>query len=80
MAKSLTFTLVSTERQWQGGEEQALQLARGLVARGHRCLFAALDGGQLASRMRHAGFPVGILLSAAVRLVNRAARVGSRAW
>ncbi len=56
--QQLTVVLVSTERRWQGGEEQARQLARGLQQRGHRCLVAALGDGALAERMRSDGFEV----------------------
>jgi glycosyltransferase involved in cell wall biosynthesis len=55
---SFTIALVSTERRWQGGEEQARQLARGLRQEGHRCLFAALRDGVLAARMSEEGFEV----------------------
>ncbi len=54
----LTVAVVSTERRWQGGEEQARQLARGLRRAGHRCLFAALRDGALAARMDQEGFEV----------------------
>lgn len=54
----LTVTLVSTERLWQGGEEQAWQLAQGLRRRGHRCTIIALRGGPFAQRLGQAGFDV----------------------
>ncbi|MCU0961173.1 MAG: glycosyltransferase [Pirellulaceae bacterium] len=54
----LTVTLVSTERLWQGGEEQAWQLALGLRRRGHRCTIVALRAAPFAQRLQHAGFDV----------------------
>ena len=56
--RPLRVVLVSTERRWQGGEEQARQLARGLRQLGHRCYFAALRGGALAQRVQQEGFEV----------------------
>jgi glycosyltransferase involved in cell wall biosynthesis len=46
---------LSTERGWRGGEAQALHLARGLVARGHRSLLAAPPGSPLLARAADAG-------------------------
>lgn len=54
----LTVTLISTERLWQGGEEQAWQLAQGLRRRGHRCHVVALRRGPFARRLDQAGFDV----------------------
>jgi glycosyltransferase involved in cell wall biosynthesis len=46
---------LSTERGWRGGEAQALHLARGLGARGHRCLVAAPPGSPLLERAAASG-------------------------
>lgn len=47
--------LVSTERGWQGGERQALLLARGLASRGHECVLLARGDGRLLDRARAEG-------------------------
>jgi glycosyltransferase involved in cell wall biosynthesis len=47
----LTVALVSTQRRWHGGEEQARLLAVGLRRRGHRCVVFARRGGEFARRM-----------------------------
>lgn len=49
---------VDTERGWRGGERQALWLARGLAARGHRSVIAARPGEPLALRAAEAGLEV----------------------
>ncbi|MHB8953678.1 MAG: glycosyltransferase family 4 protein [Pirellulaceae bacterium] len=54
----LTIALVSTQRLWQGGEEQAWQLAQGLRRGGHRCVIVALREAPFAQRLREAGFEV----------------------
>jgi glycosyltransferase involved in cell wall biosynthesis len=54
----LTVALVSTQRHWHGGEEQARLLAVGLRARGHRCVFLARCDGALTARMADEGFEV----------------------
>ena len=56
MDDPLTVALVSTEREWQGGEEQAWQLALGLRSRGHRCVPVALDNRPFAQRLASAQF------------------------
>ncbi len=58
MDKPLTVAIVSTQRLWQGGEEQAWQLAAGLRERGHRCVAVALGGKPFAARLAAGGFPV----------------------
>jgi glycosyltransferase involved in cell wall biosynthesis len=58
MDEPLTIALVSTQRRWQGGEEQAWQLARGLRERGHQCLILAQRGAPFAARLKEAGFDV----------------------
>jgi glycosyltransferase involved in cell wall biosynthesis len=58
MNQLLNVTLVSTERRWQGGEEQAWQLARGLQALGHCCRIVAPAGTPLARHMARHGFAV----------------------
>jgi len=55
---SLTVLHVDTERGWRGGERQALWLAGGLAARGHRSLVAARPGEALAVRAAAAGLPI----------------------
>ena len=50
--------IVSTQRRWHGGEEQALLLAEGLRRRGHTCAIFARRGGKFAERLREEGFPV----------------------
>ncbi len=56
MNTPLTIALVSTERKWQGGEEQAYQLARGLRARGHHVLAIGLAQRPWLDRMRRDRF------------------------
>lgn len=58
MNESLNVTLVSMERRWQGGEEQAWQLMRGLQTLGHRCQIVAPAGTPLARHMAQHGFAV----------------------
>lgn len=50
--------LISTERSWHGGEEQLLQLARGVRLGGQKCWVAARRDGEVASRFRDQGFDV----------------------
>ncbi len=50
-AQRWTVALVSTARDWGGGEDQALLLARGLCELGHRCVVLARAGSALAQRM-----------------------------
>jgi len=52
----LTVALVSTQRRWHGGEEQARLLAEGLKRRGHRLIVLARRGGAFAQRMTADGF------------------------
>jgi len=54
----LTVAVVSTQRLWHGGEEQAALLARGLRQRGHRATILARRDGQFAERMAAEGFEV----------------------
>ena len=54
----LRVALVSTERGWHGGEQQAYLLVRGLRDRGHTCRILARRGGAFAERTLDAGFPV----------------------
>jgi len=54
----LSVVLVSTQRKWHGGEEQARQLARGLHDRGHRCCILARRDGMFAERMSAEGLVV----------------------
>lgn len=54
----LTIALVSTQRRWHGGEEQAKLLAIGLRQRGHRCVVLARHDGEFAAQMEYEGFEV----------------------
>lgn len=54
----LTIALVSTQRHWHGGEEQARLLGVGLRRRGCRCVVLARRGGAFAERMAAEGFEV----------------------
>ncbi len=54
----LRIAIVSTQRLWQGGEEQAWQLAQGLRRRGHMCTAIALQGKPFADRLTREDFPV----------------------
>jgi L-malate glycosyltransferase len=55
-ASDLTVALVSTQRLWHGGEEQARLLLGGLRRRGCRCMVLARRGGAFAERMAAEGF------------------------
>ena len=55
---AFTVALVSTQRNWHGGEEQARLLAVGLRRRGHRIGIIARRDGLLAQRMAAEGFEV----------------------
>jgi glycosyltransferase involved in cell wall biosynthesis len=57
-ASDLTVALVSTQRRWHGGEEQARLLLDGLRRRGCRCVVLARRGGVFAERMTTEGFEV----------------------
>jgi L-malate glycosyltransferase len=54
----LTIALVSTQRLWHGGEEQAKLLALGLRRRGHRCVIFARRDGLFLRRMADEGFEI----------------------
>ncbi len=58
MDDRLTIALISTERLWQGGEEQACQLVLGLRQRGHRCVIAGLRNRPLTERLEAERFPI----------------------
>lgn len=55
---ALNVALVSTQRGWHGGEEQARLLAVGIRERGGRCVILARRGGAFAERMTAEGFEV----------------------
>ena len=55
----LSVALVSTQRKWYGGEEQARLLVGGLREEGHRLSILARRGGAFAERMSAEGFEVG---------------------
>lgn len=57
-AEPLGVVLVSTQREWYGGEEQARLLAVGLRDEGHRCSILARYNGAFAERMAAEGFEV----------------------
>jgi glycosyltransferase involved in cell wall biosynthesis len=57
-ASDLIVALVSTQRHWHGGEEQARLLLGGLRRRGCRCVVLARRGGVFAERMAAEGFEV----------------------
>jgi L-malate glycosyltransferase len=57
-ASNLTVALVSTQRRWHGGEEQARLLLDGLRRRGCRCVVLARRDGAFADRMKQEGFEV----------------------
>lgn len=57
-ASEPTVALVSTQRHWHGGEEQARLLIAGLRRRGCRCAVLARHGGAFAKRMASEGFDV----------------------
>ena len=50
-----TILHLNTETAWRGGEAQTLELARGLVALGHRCLLVGQPHGELLRRAAAAG-------------------------
>ena len=54
----LRVVLVSTQKGWHGGEEQAMLLAVGLRDRGHVCSILARVDGAFAQRMADEGFDV----------------------
>ena len=56
--RAIRVAIVSTQRRWHGGEEQALLLAEGLRRRGHTCAIFARKGGKFADRLQVVGFPV----------------------
>jgi len=58
MPSFLSVAIVSTQRDWHGGEEQARLLALGLRQRGCRCTIFARRGGAMAERLLSEGFPV----------------------
>ena len=55
---AMTVALVSTQRRWHGGEEQARLLAVGLRRRGCRCVVLARRGSLFAEQMADEGFEV----------------------
>lgn len=60
---------VDLEREWRGGQSQALLTLRGLRARGHDAELLAARGSPLANRAAEAGITV-----------HQVSRVGLRAW
>jgi len=72
-----TILHLNTEAGWRGGEAQTLRLAQGLEARGHRCLIACQQQGELRSRAAAAGLSV-VPLAARGEFDLRTARLLSR--
>jgi glycosyltransferase involved in cell wall biosynthesis len=72
-----TILHLNTETGWRGGEAQTLRLAQGLQARGHKCLVAGPERGELLKRAAAAGLTV-ISLASRGEMDLRAARVLSR--
>jgi len=56
--RPLRIALVSTQKNWHGGEDQAALLAEGLQQRGHQCLLLAREDGEFTRRMRRRGWKV----------------------
>jgi len=54
----LRVALVSTQKNWHGGEDQAALLAEGLQQRGHQCLLLAREDGEFTARMQRRGWHV----------------------
>jgi L-malate glycosyltransferase len=78
-ASDLTIALVSTQRHWHGGEEQARLLLDGLRRRGCRCVVLARRGGAFAEKMAEEGFEVAAFMGggrnpAALWQIRRALR------
>ena len=57
-SRALSVVLVSTQREWYGGEEQAWLLARGLRGSGSKCSILARRDGAFSERMAREGFEV----------------------
>ena len=60
---------VDLEREWRGGQSQALLTAKGLRARGHDAHLLAVGGSPLAQRAEAAGVPVHVIGATARRIV-----------
>ena len=56
--RPIKVVLVSTARDWHGGEQQALLLAQGLRQHGHDCRIVARRGAPFGQRLQEAGFAV----------------------
>ncbi|MCO6458292.1 MAG: glycosyltransferase, partial [Pirellulaceae bacterium] len=79
-AASLRVLLVSTQKAWHGGEDQAWHLASGLRARGHHCRILARSGGTFAARLARDDFEV-VPYSTSTPLASLAqARRLARGW
>lgn len=59
---------VDLERQWRGGQKQALLALAGLRARGHGAELVAVEGGELGERAGELGIPVHATAAGAARL------------
>ncbi len=55
---TLKIAIVSTQREWYGGEQQVWLLAQGLRRRGHHVHILARRGGKLVAGMKADGFAV----------------------
>ena len=56
--RPIKVVLVSTARDWHGGEQQAFLLAQGLRQHGHDCRIAARRGAAFGQQLEEAGFAV----------------------
>lgn len=56
--RPIKVVLVSTARDWHGGEQQAFLLAQGLRQHGHDCRIVARCGAAFGQRLEEAGFAV----------------------
>ena len=54
----MSVVMISTQREWRGGEKQLLLLSGGLCERGHNVIVACTRGGELAQRARSEGLDV----------------------
>ncbi|MBB73658.1 MAG: hypothetical protein CMJ75_03985 [Planctomycetaceae bacterium] len=56
--RPIKVALVSTAKDWHGGEQQAFLLAQGLRQQGHDCRILARRGAAFGRRLKEAGFAV----------------------
>lgn len=58
VARPLSIAMMTTQKLWHGGEEQAALLAEGLRERGHRCQVLARHDSRFATKLSQRGFEV----------------------